>query len=93
MRQFWKRMYFIIKFRKSIPFISDYFFSKEVQWYKKILIILLTVGYIYFPIDIIPDFIAILGIFDDVFIVGFIMERMVKWAPETLSAKYHPKKE
>lgn len=77
-----------MKFWKSLPFIKDFFISKEVKLSKKVLSILLIVAYAYFPFDLIPDFLFLFGIVDDLVIAGFIIERMVKWAPRTLIDKY-----
>jgi uncharacterized membrane protein YkvA (DUF1232 family) len=86
--KFFKRLRFVFKFWKSIPFVVEFFLSREVEAYKKVLSVLLILTYIFFPFDLIPDFIYLLGIFDDIVITSFIMERMVKWAPETLKDKY-----
>jgi uncharacterized membrane protein YkvA (DUF1232 family) len=86
--KFFKRMRFVLKFWKSVPFIKDFFFSKEVAPYKRIFSLLFFLTYALFPFDLIPDFIYMLGIVDDVVITGFIIERMVKWAPESLKDKY-----
>jgi uncharacterized membrane protein YkvA (DUF1232 family) len=86
--KFFKRLRFVLKFWKSIPFVVEFFFSREVEASKKVLSVLLILTYIFFPFDLIPDFIYLLGIFDDIVITGFIMERMVKWAPERLKDKY-----
>lgn len=87
--KFFARMKFILKFWKSLPFVKDFFLSKDVNRYKKVISILLIFAYAFFPFDLIPDFLFLLGILDDVVIAGFILERMVKWAPETLKDKYH----
>ena len=36
----------------------------------------LTAGYLLTPIDLIPDFIPVLGYLDDVAVVGFLMKRI-----------------
>ncbi|WP_343206555.1 YkvA family protein [Bacillus sp. B15-48] len=82
-------MKFVLKFWKSLPFIKDFFLSKEVESYKKLLSSLLILTYTFFPFDLIPDFLFLWGYVDDVVIIGLIIERMVKWAPETLKSKYH----
>ncbi|WP_343800783.1 YkvA family protein [Bacillus carboniphilus] len=88
MRKFFRRFTFVFKFWKSVPFIKDFFLSNEVETYKKVLSGTLILGYALFPFDIIPDFILLLGIFDDVVVIGFIVERMIKWAPPSLKEKY-----
>jgi uncharacterized membrane protein YkvA (DUF1232 family) len=82
-------MKFVLKFWKSLPFIKDFFFSGEVESHKKALSLLLILTYAFFPFDLIPDFFYLFGIVDDVVIIGFIIERMVKWAPEALKKKHH----
>lgn len=51
-----------------------------VPWYVKILI-LLTVGYALSPIDLIPDFIPILGLLDDLIIVPLLIYLTIKLIP------------
>jgi len=87
--KFFKRMRFVLKFWKSIPFVIEFFLAREVDTFKKVLSLLLILTYIFFPFDLIPDFVYLLGIFDDIVVTSFIIERMVKWAPETLKDKYH----
>jgi len=86
--KFFKRLRFVLKFWKSIPFVVEFFLSREVKVSKKVLSVLLILTYVFFPFDLIPDFIYLLGILDDIVITSFIMERMVKWAPEALTNKY-----
>ena len=88
MFKYFKRVKFVLKFWKSLPFIKDFFLSREVESYKKVLSILLVLTYAIFPFDLIPDFMFLFGFFDDVVVTGFILERMVKWAPEQLKDKY-----
>lgn len=52
-----------------------------VPWYVKILIIV-TVGYALSPIDLIPDFIPILGLLDDLLIVPLLIYLTIKLIPE-----------
>ncbi|KHF39559.1 YkvA family protein [Halalkalibacter okhensis] len=91
MRKVVKRLTFILKVWRFAPFLKDYFLSKEVSVHKKWIGVLLIIGYVMFPFDLIPDYILFLGILDDVVIVTFIFERMVKMAPESLKQKYNLK--
>lgn len=86
--KFFKRMKFILKFWKVIPFIKDFFLSKNVQLHHKGLALLMVLTYAFFPFDLIPDFLVFFGIVDDIVIATFVLERMVKMAPEELKEKY-----
>ena len=54
-----------------------------VPWYVKILIVI-TVGYALSPIDLIPDFIPILGLLDDIIIVPVLIYLTVKLVPKEI---------
>ncbi|MET3697828.1 uncharacterized protein DUF1232 [Bacillus oleivorans] len=88
MTKFLRRMKFVFKFWKSLPFIGDFFLSREVETKKKVLSLVLILGYALFPFDLIPDFLILFGIVDDAVVIAFIIERMMKWAPESLKEKY-----
>ncbi|KAB7707139.1 DUF1232 domain-containing protein [Bacillus aerolatus] len=79
----------MLKFWKFLPFLKDFFVSRDVQLHKKALGILLILTYAFFPFDMIPDFLSFIGIIDDVVIAGFVLERMVKMAPQSLKEKYN----
>lgn len=51
-----------------------------VPWYVKVLIIL-TVAYALSPVDLIPDFIPVLGLLDDIIIVPILIYITVKLIP------------
>lgn len=87
-----KRIKFVAKFWKFIPFLKDYFLSNEVKIQQKVLPVLLLIGYIALPFDLIPDFFSIFGVTDDILIGTFILQRIIKNAPESLKGKYDLKK-
>src|SRR5918994_6978189 len=48
------------------------------------ILIGLTVGYLLCPIDLIPDFIPMLGLLDDLIIVPALITLSIKLIPETI---------
>lgn len=56
---------------------------RDVPWYIKIVPVL-VVGYALSPIDLIPDFIPVLGYLDDLIIVPFGISLAIKLAPKDI---------
>ena len=55
------------------------------------LLIGLTVGYLLSPIDLIPDFIPVLGLLDDLIIVPLLIRWSIKLIPKNLLAEARQK--
>lgn len=89
MRKIWKRMKFVFTFRRSLPFLKDFFLSREVALFHKILSVALVIGYFLMPLDLIPDFLTVFGFIDDIAIFSFILQQMVKMAPQAIKDKHH----
>lgn len=51
------------------------------------LLIGLTVGYLLSPIDLIPDFIPVLGLLDDLLIVPLLIRLSIKAIPQNILAE------
>ncbi|GAE34845.1 YkvA family protein [Halalkalibacter akibai] len=83
-----KRLGFMLKFWRLLPFLKDFFLSEEVIWKKKFLGIGLLIIYVVFPFDLIPDFLGIFGLLDDLVIATFVMNRIIHLAPLALKQKY-----
>jgi len=92
MRLFFKRIRFLFSIHKSIPFMKDFFTSREISGLRKILFVSLIIGYIIFPFDLIPDFLLGIGLVDDIAVALFIMQLMVKVSPPSLKEKYKKSK-
>ncbi|MDM5153575.1 DUF1232 domain-containing protein [Bacillus sp. DX1.1] len=88
MKKFINRFRFMLQFRRFGPFLYDFFTSKEVAVQKKIISIGLLIGYVVFPFDIIPDFLFLFGVLDDIAVITFILQQIVKIAPPHLQEKY-----
>ncbi|SER37682.1 Protein of unknown function [Gracilibacillus ureilyticus] len=86
--RFWRRLKFIFKFHKSIPFFKEFFFSKDVTISKKLASVLLIAAYAIFPFDAIPDFLLFFGILDDIMLATIILQQIVKMAPPSIKDKY-----
>ncbi|GGM34196.1 membrane protein [Paraliobacillus quinghaiensis] len=87
--RFWRRFKFLFQFRKSIPFLKEYFLSKKVKGTTKVMAIGLIVLYAVFPFDLIPDFLMLIGVVDDVMIASLVLQQIVRLAPEELKEKYN----
>jgi uncharacterized membrane protein YkvA (DUF1232 family) len=83
-----RRLRFIFNVKKFLPFLIDFFRSKEVAPSKKILSVVFLIAYIVFPFDLIPDVLTFFGFLDDLAIFMFIMERIIKISPVDLKNKH-----
>jgi uncharacterized membrane protein YkvA (DUF1232 family) len=88
MAKFLRRFKFLFNVRKSIPFLVDFFTSKNVSIVKKVLSIGIIVGYFFLPLDLIPDFLVIFGIVDDIAVFSLVLQSIVKMAPQELKDQY-----
>jgi uncharacterized membrane protein YkvA (DUF1232 family) len=89
MKKLFSRLRVVFHVRRFVPFLFDFFTSKEVSIKKKILSIAFLVGYVAMPLDLIPDFLPFIGILDDIGIVLFILNRIVKMAQVQLQEKHN----
>lgn len=91
MGKLFRRIRFILKINRFLPFLFEFFTSKDIPIRKKLLSLLLVVGYILFPFDVIPDFLVFFGILDDLAILTFVLQQIVKMSPQSLKDKYNVK--
>jgi uncharacterized membrane protein YkvA (DUF1232 family) len=71
------------KLKKQIFILYLAYKDKRVTWYAK-LFTACVVGYAFSPIDLIPDFIPILGYLDDIIIVPFGIMLALKMLPKSV---------
>jgi uncharacterized membrane protein YkvA (DUF1232 family) len=67
--------------KKDIIAISLSLKDKRTPWYAKAMIVL-TISYALSPIDLIPDFIPILGYLDDLIILPILIIASIKLIPK-----------
>lgn len=71
------------KLKKDVPAVFLAMRKKETPWYAK-LFAALTVAYALSPIDLIPDFIPVLGYLDDLLIIPLLVTLTVKCIPSSV---------
>lgn len=69
------------KFKKELKFYRLVLRDPRTPWYAKVLLGA-TVGYLTLPIDLIPDFIPVLGQLDDLLIVPLLVLLAVGLVPK-----------
>lgn len=74
------------KLKTDIPAVFIALKKKETPLPAKILA-MITVGYALSPIDLIPDFIPVLGYLDDIILLPFLVAWTVKLIPEEIFAE------
>ena len=52
------------------------------------LLLFLAIGYLLFPFDIIPDFIPVIGQFDDIIIVPLLFNAALRLIPDNIIKEY-----
>jgi uncharacterized membrane protein YkvA (DUF1232 family) len=67
----------------NVAALSIAYKRKDVPFYAKIAIII-TIGYALSPIDLIPDFIPILGYVDDIIIIPLLVILSLKLIPKEI---------
>lgn len=88
MASFLSRLKFLFNVRRSVPFLVAFFKSPAVKGWKKLLSVGLLLIYILLPFDVIPDWLVIFGIIDDIAVFTLILQQIVKMAPDELKDKY-----
>ncbi|WP_431305980.1 YkvA family protein [Mesobacillus subterraneus] len=55
---------------------------------QKIISASLIIGYFLFPFDIIPDFLTMIGVVDDIGVLLIVLQQIIKMAPAELREKH-----
>lgn len=88
MKKFFKRVRLVFKVKRFFPFLIEFFTSRRVPVMQKIISVGLIIGYFLLPLDIIPDFLTLIGIVDDVGVLLIIFQQIIKMAPSDLKKKH-----
>jgi uncharacterized membrane protein YkvA (DUF1232 family) len=78
------------RFKKEIVILFKSYMDKRTPWWVK-LIGILTAIYIISPIDLIADFVPILGWVDDITLSMFVIALMAKLVPRHVLDEYREK--
>ena len=73
--------------KTDIPAVFLALKDQKTPWYAKVLAAL-TIAYALSPIDLIPDFIPVLGYLDDLIILPLLVALTVKCIPKGVFAAY-----
>lgn len=68
---------------KQIVIVYLVYMHKDVEWYKKAFLLLILV-YALSPIDLIPDFIPVLGYLDDIILIPLGVVIAIKFIPKSV---------
>ncbi|ASS87892.1 hypothetical protein GLN3_13250 [Geobacillus lituanicus] len=89
MRKWWRRLRLVVHVRRFLPFLVEFFASREVSMRKKAFSVGLFLLYMVLPFDLIPDWLALFGFIDDFTVLMFILQQVIKMAPISLKEKYN----
>ena len=69
--------------KEDIPAIFLVLGKKEAPWYAKLLVFA-TIAYALSPIDLVPDFIPLLGYLDDIILLPLLIAITIKLIPKEI---------
>lgn len=80
------------RLKSDIPAVFLALKARETPWYAKVCAAI-TVAYALSPIDLVPDFIPVLGYLDDVILLPLLVALTVKCIPKATFQKYREEAE
>jgi len=75
------------RLKSDIPAVFLALKDKKTPWYAKVFAAI-TVAYALSPIDLVPDFIPILGYLDDVILLPALVALTVRFIPKDVFEQY-----
>ncbi len=84
----WQRFRYIINIPRSAKLVWHLMRDKRVPTANKGLFSILILVYLLSPIDLIPDYIPVIGQLDDFGLILFMMDRFISKAPTHVVAEY-----
>lgn len=76
--------------KKSIHLAKALKDDKRVPKISKMLLVM-AVGYFFLPIDLIPDFIPVLGQLDDIIIISLLVFIAIRFVPKEVFSEHYKK--
>ena len=73
--------------KSNVVILYNATFDPRTPWQVRCLVFFI-IAYILSPIDIIPDFIPVIGLLDEVILVPFLMHQAFTMIPENLKLEY-----
>jgi len=78
--------------KREVPAVFLAIKHKETPWYAKV-VAFIVVAYALSPVDLIPDFIPILGYLDDILILPVLLALAIRWIPDNIMEECRMKAE
>lgn len=72
--------------KEKIALLISAMRDRRTPWYAKAIVIL-TLAYIISPIDVIPDFIPVIGLLDEVILIPIAYTLVMKFVPDEVKTE------
>lgn len=76
------RLKMLLNLPKSAPLVWRLAWDRRVQWWRKAVFLGGALAYFLLPVDLISDFLPVVGQLDDLTVIMFLLERFVSGIPQ-----------
>lgn len=83
------RLKMLMNLPKSGPLVWRLALDPRVAWWRKVVFLGGALAYFLLPMDLISDFIPIIGWLDDLTVLVFLLERFIAGIPEHIIRDYY----